>query len=151
GANEVRIAYGLRDRVSDREKRYITMLYDREVTGNLQKEMQTLEAWLQIYPRDTDAMAIVGGWAAQGTGQYERGIQAGDSVLRLDPNMTFGLPSRSIIFLWTGSQRPRTYCAGRRSADSNFRKCWSLVTILRFSGTTWRECSGKSLALRENL
>ena len=90
GANEVRIAYGLRDRVSDREKRYITMLYDREVTGNLQKEMQTLEAWLQIYPRDTDAMAIVGGWAAQGTGQYERGIQAGDSVLRLDPNMTFG-------------------------------------------------------------
>ena len=57
GANEVRIAYGLRDRVSDREKRYITMLYDREVSGNLQKEMQTLEAWLQIYPRDTDAMA----------------------------------------------------------------------------------------------
>ena len=90
GANEVRIAYGLRDRVSDREKRYITMLYDREVTGNLQKEMQTLEAWLQIYPRDTDAMAIVGGWAAQGTGQYERGIQAGDDVLRMDRNMTFG-------------------------------------------------------------
>ena len=90
GANEVRIAYGLRDRVSDREKRYITMLYDREVTGNLQKEMQTLEAWLQIYPRDTDAMAIVGGWAAQGTGQYERGIQAGNDVLRMDPNMTFG-------------------------------------------------------------
>jgi tetratricopeptide (TPR) repeat protein len=90
GANEVRIAYGLRDRVSDREKRYITMLYDREVTGNLQKEMQTLEAWLQIYPRDTDAMAIVGGWAAQGTGQYERGIQAGEDVLRADPNMTFG-------------------------------------------------------------
>ena len=90
GASEVRIAYGLRDRVSDREKRYITMLYDREVTGNLQKEMQTLEAWLQLYPRDTDAMAIVGGWAAQGTGQYERGIQAGESVLRLDPNMTFG-------------------------------------------------------------
>jgi serine/threonine protein kinase/tetratricopeptide (TPR) repeat protein len=90
GANEVRIAYGLRDRVSDREKRYITMLYDREVTGNLQKEMQTLDAWLQIYPRDTDAMAIVGGWAAQGTGQYERGIQAGNDVLRMDPNMTFG-------------------------------------------------------------
>jgi serine/threonine protein kinase/tetratricopeptide (TPR) repeat protein len=90
GAGEVRIAYGLRDRVSDREKRYITMLYDREVTGNLQKEMQTLEAWLQIYPRDTDAMAIVGGWAAQGTGQYERGIQAGADVLRVDPNMTFG-------------------------------------------------------------
>jgi eukaryotic-like serine/threonine-protein kinase len=90
GAREVRIAYELRDSVSDREKRYITMLYDREVTGNLQKEMQTLDAWLQIYPRDTDAMAIVGGWAAQGTGQYERGIQAGQDLFRVDPNMSFG-------------------------------------------------------------
>jgi hypothetical protein len=38
GAEQVRLAYGLRDRVSDRERRYILMLYDRQVTGNLQKE-----------------------------------------------------------------------------------------------------------------
>ena len=42
----------LRDRVSDRERLYILMLYDRQVTGNLQKELQTLEAWVQTYPRD---------------------------------------------------------------------------------------------------
>src|SRR5215469_1332097 len=90
GAEHVRIAYGLRDRVSDRERRYILMLYDREVTGNLQKELQTLEAWVQTYPRDSDALAISGGWAALGTGQYERGIQAGEEVLRLYPDMPFG-------------------------------------------------------------
>ena len=90
GAAEVRIAYGLRDRVSDREKRYITMLYDREVTGNLQKELETLQAWVQTYPRDTDALSIMGGWAALGTGQYERGIQAGEDTIRVDPNMSFG-------------------------------------------------------------
>src|SRR5580698_8143022 len=32
GAKEVSIAYRLRDRVSDRERRFILMLYDRQVT-----------------------------------------------------------------------------------------------------------------------
>jgi tetratricopeptide (TPR) repeat protein len=90
GAEEVRIAYGLRDRVSDRERRYILMLYDRQVTGNLQKELQTLESWAQTYPRDSTAKGVLGGWVAMGTGQYDRGIQAGRAVLRLDPNMSFG-------------------------------------------------------------
>jgi len=61
GAEQVRVAYGLRDHLSDRERRYILMLYDRQVTGNLQKEMQTLEAWVQTYPHDADALAISGG------------------------------------------------------------------------------------------
>ena len=90
GAEQVRVAYGLRDHLSDRERRYILMLYDREVTGNLQKEMQTLEAWVQTYPHDADALAIIGGWAALGTGQYERGIQMGEEVIRQFPDMSFG-------------------------------------------------------------
>ena len=90
GAEQVRVAYGLRDHLSDRERRYILMLYDRQVTGNLQKEMQTLEAWVQTYPHDADALAIIGGWAALGTGQYERGIQTGEEVIRQFPDMSFG-------------------------------------------------------------
>ncbi len=90
GAEQVRIAYNLRDRVSDRERRYILMLYDREVTGNLQKELETLEAWVQTYPHDSDASTILGGWVALGTGQYERGIQIGQGVIRLYPDMSFG-------------------------------------------------------------
>jgi tetratricopeptide (TPR) repeat protein len=88
-AEEVRIAYGLRDRVSDRERRYIEMLYDREVTGNLQKELQTLESWAQAYPRDAYAPGIIAGWAAFGTGQYEKGIQASREAMRLDPGVPF--------------------------------------------------------------
>src|SRR5262249_6354000 len=89
GAEQVRIAYGLRDRVSDREKRYILMLYDREVTGNLQKELQTLESWAQTYPRDASAHGILAGWVAFGTGNYERGIQAAQESMRLDPDNPF--------------------------------------------------------------
>src|SRR5678809_302015 len=87
GAEEVRIAYRYRDRVSDRERRYILMLYDRQVTGNLQKEMQTLESWAQTYPRDAYAPGIIAGWVAFGTGQYERGIQAAQEAIRLDPGL----------------------------------------------------------------
>ncbi len=90
GADEIRVAYRMRERVSDWEKRYIEMLYDREVTGNLQKEMQTLESWVQTYPRDFDAHAIMAGWAAFGTGKYEMGLRATEAARRLDPDKAFG-------------------------------------------------------------
>jgi hypothetical protein len=48
-------AYELRDRVSDQERFFILFLYDRQVTGNLQKELQTIEAWAQTYPLDWQA------------------------------------------------------------------------------------------------
>ena len=86
GAEYTRKAYALRDRVSDREKLYILMLYDRQVTGNLQKELQTLESWVQTYPRDFVAWGISGGWVTFGTGQYERGIQMSEESLRLNPD-----------------------------------------------------------------
>ena len=126
GAKEVRIAYELRDSVSDREKRFILMLYDREVTGNLQKELQTLEAWIQIYPRDTDALAIIGGWAAMGTGQYERGIQAGENVLRVDPNMSFGYTAA--IHYLSLDRFAETENLLRRAAERNSELPEMLVT-----------------------
>ena len=89
GAEEVRIAYRLRDHVSDRERLYIMMLYDRQVTGNLQKELQTLESWAQTYPRDAYAPGIISGWVTRGTGQYERGIQAAQQAIRLDPDIPY--------------------------------------------------------------
>jgi tetratricopeptide (TPR) repeat protein len=90
GAEETRKAYELRDRVSDRERLYILMLYDRQVTGNLQKELQTLETWVQTYPRDSHALTISGGWVAFGTGQYQRAIQVGERAIHLNPDMPFG-------------------------------------------------------------
>jgi len=86
GAEYTCKAYALRDRVSDRERLYILMLYDRQVTGNLQKELETLESWVQAYPRDFEAWGISGGWVAYGTGQYERGIQMSEESLRLNPD-----------------------------------------------------------------
>ena len=82
-------AYELRDRVSDRERLWILFLYDRQVTGNLPRELQTLESWVQRYPRDWIAYGVMAGWGTLGTGQYERGIQAGKEALRLNPDASY--------------------------------------------------------------
>src|SRR5262249_55438544 len=92
-AEHTRKAYELRGRVSDRERLWILFLYDRQVTGNLPRELQTLESWVKTYPRDSEAFAVMAGWATLGTGQYERGIQAAQAALRLDPSNTFAYVS----------------------------------------------------------
>ena len=56
-------AWLLRDRVSDRERFYIDFIYDRQVTGNLEKAYQTLELWVQTYPRRGTAKSP---WFARG-------------------------------------------------------------------------------------
>jgi tetratricopeptide (TPR) repeat protein len=88
-AEYTRRAYELRDRVSDREKLWILFLYDRQVTGNLPREMQNLESWTQTYPRDWLPFAVLAGWGTQGTGQYEKGIHAAEESLRLNPDNPF--------------------------------------------------------------
>ncbi len=88
-AEFTRKAYQFRDRVSDRERLWILFLYDRQVTGNLQRELQTLDLWTQTYPRDDIAFAVTAGWGTMGTGQYEKGVQAALEALRLNPDQPF--------------------------------------------------------------
>jgi tetratricopeptide (TPR) repeat protein len=88
-AEYTRKAYALRDRVSDRERLWILFLYDRQVTGNLQRELQTLESWVQTYPRDPLPLSVMAGWGTMGTGQYERGIRAARESVRLNPDESF--------------------------------------------------------------
>ena len=85
-----RKAYQLRARASDREKFFITTLYQRNVTGNLEKEQQTLRLWGQTYPRDRDAHGLLAGFASQGTGQYEKSIEEAHIALGIEPDFSPG-------------------------------------------------------------
>jgi hypothetical protein len=69
-------AWQLRDRVSDREKFFIDFIYEREVTGNLEKAYQTLETWYETYPRGEQPSPhdLLAGLSTQGTGRFERAI-----------------------------------------------------------------------------
>jgi len=78
-------AYDLRDRVSDRERFVITATYHWVVTGDLDREMETEESWLQAYPRDTrpfNDLAV----DYDTLGQFEKAIEMGNEAIRLDPH-----------------------------------------------------------------
>ena len=61
-------AYRLRDRTSEREKLFITALYDRQVTGNLEKALETTSQWEQAYPRDPAPRGLASGFITQAWG-----------------------------------------------------------------------------------
>ena len=78
-------AYQLRHRASDAERFYIETMYDRQVTGNMDRELETLEAWAQTYPRDPIPHGLLAGFATRSTGKYEQSIAAAERSEALDP------------------------------------------------------------------
>src|SRR5436190_22872680 len=80
-------AYQLRDRVSDAERFYIETLYDRDVTGNVEREQRTLEAWIESYPRDAIPHGLLGGLAASSTGKSELASAEADRAIALAPDL----------------------------------------------------------------
>jgi len=83
----------LRDRTSDRERFFIDFLYDRQVTGNLEKAYQTLELWYRTYPRGGDpptAQDLLGGISTHGTGRFERAIETSQKEIATHPDFVFG-------------------------------------------------------------
>jgi serine/threonine protein kinase/Tfp pilus assembly protein PilF len=96
-------AWQLRDRVSDREKFFIDFIYEREVTGNLEKAYQTLETWYQTYPRGEQPSPhdLLGGLSSQGTGRFERAIEISREQIAADPAVVYGYHNlaSSLFFL----------------------------------------------------
>jgi len=82
-------AWRWRDRVSDRERFFIDFIYDRDATGNLEKAYQTLELWLQTYPRRVEPPSphgFIGGLSTHGTGRFERAIDANRKQIAAAPD-----------------------------------------------------------------
>ena len=97
-------AWQWRDRVSDRERFFIDFTYDRQVTGNLEKAYQTLELWLQTYPRgplsEPHPEALLGGLATQGTGRFDRGIETARKLTVADPDFLYGYANLASAYFY---------------------------------------------------
>ncbi len=76
------------DRVSEREKLYITAHYYSDMTHEEEKAIQTYELWRQIYPRDWIAANNLGNEYTR-IGSFEKAIDAGQAALRLNPAHNF--------------------------------------------------------------
>ena len=82
GSENLRKAYQLRGRVSEREKFYIASHYDEHVMGDLESAHHNFELWAQLYPRDADAPANLG-VIALFLGDYDKVLALTDKAEKL--------------------------------------------------------------------
>jgi DNA-binding winged helix-turn-helix (wHTH) protein/tetratricopeptide (TPR) repeat protein len=78
-------AFGLRDRTSDRERFYIDSSYYDVVTGEFEKEVQVLEQWRQVYPREAKPARILA-HLYRYLGRYEESLREARDSVRLEPD-----------------------------------------------------------------
>lgn len=85
-------AFELRDRVSEREKLYISSKYYNLVTGEIYKEIGTLELTTKTFPNDGVAYNNLAVKRVR-LGQFEKAAEAARESIRLNPNIfhSFGI------------------------------------------------------------
>jgi tetratricopeptide (TPR) repeat protein len=86
GAENIRKAYDLREKVSERERFTIEGRHYAFVTGELEKAAQSEELWQQTYPRDAFPHRALGFISAD-LGNWEKASEEFREALRLEPNL----------------------------------------------------------------
>ena len=120
-----RLAYDLRDRVSERERLYITYQFHDRVTGDQLRTREALEVWKRTYPRDyrpANALALLlirlGDYAAAA-------VEAEEAVKR---NPLHAFPRSNLAHALRGSGR---YAEARRVAEEAMRQGLETVPMRR--------------------
>jgi eukaryotic-like serine/threonine-protein kinase len=88
GAEAIRKAWDLRDRVSEEERFFITVSYHTLVTGNLEGARVARDAWVQTYPRNPRAYGP--GTIDKTSGRYEEGLAETRKAIEIDPDFGMG-------------------------------------------------------------
>jgi eukaryotic-like serine/threonine-protein kinase len=98
GADYLRKAFDLRDHITEREKFHVTAHYYSLAADEMEKAIQTLELWIQVYPRDFVAYSNLGtGYMI--LGQYEKAATDTREALRLEPNNVVPYANLGEIYL----------------------------------------------------
>ncbi|HYM11004.1 MAG TPA: protein kinase [Bryobacterales bacterium] len=89
-------AFDRRDRVSDRERLYISSHYYEFVTGELDKSVETYRLWTRTYPRDwTPHNNLSLGHIM--TGQFDKAVEEASTAIELNPNV----PNPRDLLAWS--------------------------------------------------
>lgn len=94
-------AFELRDRVSERERLYISEKYYNYITGEIDKAEEVLNTWARLYPNDyvpRNNLSLI----HQFMGRYEEGLKEALETVRLNPNATSGRDNLIGCFLALG-------------------------------------------------
>ena len=91
-------AYELRDRVSERERLFIATGYYDNVTGELEKNLETLELWKRTYPNHAappNNLAV----KYNELGLFDKAVEEAREAIRLNPNSASGYSLLAIAFV----------------------------------------------------
>jgi tetratricopeptide (TPR) repeat protein len=83
--DEIRKAYGMKDRVSEPERLYIIARYNGTIENSVAKTIDTYQVWIQTYPNDYvphSNLAI----AYQEQGEYAKAVEEFQTAIRLAPD-----------------------------------------------------------------
>src|SRR6516225_9566649 len=92
-------AYQLRDRASDQEKFFISLSYDLQATGNLEKGQQTCALWVQAYPRAWVPHGLLSGDIYPAMGKRQEAVEEAKVALGLDPGFSIGYLNLAIGYM----------------------------------------------------
>jgi eukaryotic-like serine/threonine-protein kinase len=93
-------AYDLRDRVSEREKYRITSMYYQLATGEIEQATQVYEMWAKSYPQDSIPAGNLG--VTYGVlGQYDKALQEIKQAQSLEPT-AIGYANLASAYLSSG-------------------------------------------------
>ncbi|MBI4481367.1 MAG: protein kinase [Acidobacteria bacterium] len=81
-------AFQRRDRVSEREKLYISAHYYNTVTGEIEKARETYELWKRTYPRDWTPRNNLA-FLYNRIGRFDKVLEEAGEAVRLYPNHPF--------------------------------------------------------------
>jgi tetratricopeptide (TPR) repeat protein len=95
---QIKKAFELRDRVSEREKFYISAHYYDTKNGDLGKAMETYELWKQTYPRDTVPYDNLG-LRYSVIGQYDKELAICRESQTIDPKDLYSYQNIAEAFI----------------------------------------------------
>lgn len=78
-------AFELRDRVSERERLYISAGHFDNVTGEVEKYLETLQLWKRVYPRDASPFNNLAVKYNE-LGLFDKALVEAREAIRLNPN-----------------------------------------------------------------
>jgi eukaryotic-like serine/threonine-protein kinase len=101
-AEWARKAFELRDRVSERERYFISWRYYRDATRAWDRALELARSWTAAYPREPFAFNSFGS-AASTLGQYQQAVGPLRESIRLDPK--FISPTANLVAALTALNR----------------------------------------------
>ena len=128
-AENIRKAYELRNRVSDKEKFFITAYYDGRATGNQEKAQQTCDQWAQVYPREWTPHTFLSGFIYPVLGRYEKAAEEGRKAIELAPDTYTGYFLLGYNFVYL-DRRAEAEDVLRRASDRKMEA--PFLSLLRF-------------------